>query len=46
MVQERRPPTSNLDASYAENYTSTGALKEISNPKNLILSEELRQVVF
>ncbi len=34
------------DAIEAENFESGGALKEISNPENLMLSEELRQIVF
>ncbi|MFQ7389366.1 MAG: RNA polymerase sigma factor RpoE [Escherichia sp.] len=34
------------DANDAENFESGGALKEISNPENLMLSEELRQIVF
>ena len=42
----RRPPSSDIDAIEAENYESGGALKEISNPENLMLSEELRQIVF
>ncbi|NRN29060.1 RNA polymerase sigma factor RpoE [Photorhabdus heterorhabditis] len=44
--QGRRPPSSDLDVSDAENYEVSNALKEISNPENLMLSEELRQVVF
>ncbi len=42
----RRPPSSDVDANEAENFESGGALKEISNPENLMLSEELRQIVF
>ncbi|MBZ3655807.1 sigma-70 family RNA polymerase sigma factor [Salmonella enterica subsp. enterica serovar Senftenberg] len=42
----RRPPSSDVDAIEAENFESGGALKEISNPENLMLSEELRQIVF
>ncbi|MBS9432668.1 RNA polymerase sigma factor RpoE [Photorhabdus hainanensis] len=45
-AQGRRPPSSDLDASDAENYEISNGLKEISNPENLMLSEELRQVVF
>lgn len=41
----RRPPSSDVDANDAENYENAGALKEISNPENLMLSEELRQIV-
>ena len=46
VAQDRRPPASDLEASDAENFESAGALKEISNPENLMLSEELRKVVF
>lgn len=46
VAQGRRPPVSDVDANDAENFESGGALKEISNPENLMLSEELRQIVF
>jgi RNA polymerase sigma-70 factor (ECF subfamily) len=46
VAQGRRPPASDVDAIDAENFESGGALKEISNPENLMLSEELRQIVF
>ncbi|GAA0327818.1 RNA polymerase sigma factor RpoE [Morganella psychrotolerans] len=46
VAQGRRPPSSDVDASDAENFEASGALKEISNPENLMLSEELRAVVF
>ncbi len=45
-AQGRRPPSSDIEASEAENFENAGVLKEISNPENLMLSEELRQVVF
>lgn len=44
--QGRRPPSSDIDAGEAENFESAGALKEISNPENLMLSEELKRIVF
>lgn len=44
--QSRRPPASDVDAEDAEFYENGSALKEISNPENLTLSEELKQVVF
>ncbi|MFB6421856.1 MAG: RNA polymerase sigma factor RpoE [Candidatus Malihini olakiniferum] len=44
--QGRRPPSSDVDASETENYETAGALKEISNPENLMLSEELKSIVF
>lgn len=46
VAQGRRPPSSDVDANEAENFESGSALKEISNPENLMLSEELRQIVF
>lgn len=46
VAQGRRPPSTDIDAEDAENFESAGALKEISNPENLLLSEELRHVVF
>ncbi|WP_086983047.1 RNA polymerase sigma factor RpoE [Vibrio aphrogenes] len=46
VAQSRRPPASDVDADEAEYYESGSALKEISNPENLTLSEELKQVVF
>jgi RNA polymerase, sigma-24 subunit, RpoE len=46
VAQGRRPPSSDVDAIDAENFESAGALKEISNPENLMLSEELKQIVF
>lgn len=46
VAQDRRPPASDLEASDAENFESAGALKEISNPENLMLSDELKKVVF
>ncbi|MDR5615990.1 RNA polymerase sigma factor RpoE [Arsenophonus sp.] len=44
--QGRRPPSNDLDVVNAENFEAPNALKEISNPENLMLSEELRKVVF
>lgn len=46
VTQGRRPPSNDLDASDVENFETSNALKEISNPENLMLSEELRRVVF
>ncbi len=44
--QSRRPPATDVDAEEAEYYESGSALKEISNPENLKLSEELKRAVF
>ncbi|MBA5763865.1 RNA polymerase sigma factor RpoE [Vibrio sp. 404] len=46
VAQNRRPPTQDVDAEDAEYYENGSALKEISNPENLTLSKELKQVVF
>lgn len=46
VAQRRRPPSSDVDTNDTGNHESINALKEISNPENLMLSEELRQVVF
>ncbi len=46
VAQSRRPPASDVDAEEAEYYESSSALKEISNPENLTLSNELKRVVF
>nr|AIK26831.1 RNA polymerase sigma factor E [Proteus mirabilis] len=46
VAQGRRPPSNDLDASDVENFETSNALKEISNPENLMLSEELQRVVF
>lgn len=46
VAQGRRPPSNDLDAGDVENFESPNALKEISNPENLMLSDELRKVVF
>lgn len=46
IAQGRRPPVSDIDASEAENFENAGGLKEISNPENLMLSEELKKIVF
>ena len=46
VAQGRRPPATDVDAEDAEYYETGNALKEISNPENLALSKELKQVVF
>ncbi|PMM42976.1 RNA polymerase sigma factor RpoE [Vibrio splendidus] len=46
VAQSRRPPATDVDAEDAEDYETGSALKEISNPENLTLSNELKQVVF
>lgn len=46
VAQGRRPPASDIDVGDAENYENGSALKEISNPENLMLSNELKEIVF
>lgn len=46
IAQGRRPPVSDIEASEAENFENATGLKEISNPENLLLSEELKKIVF
>ena len=46
VAQGRRPPSSDVDAGDAENFENASALKEISNPENLMLSDELKRIVF
>ncbi|MGV3347045.1 RNA polymerase sigma factor RpoE [Enterobacteriaceae bacterium LUAb1] len=46
VAQGRRPPSSDVDTSNAESFENTNALKEMSNPENLMLSDELKQIVF
>ncbi len=46
VAQGRRPPASDIDAEDAEYYESGSALKEISNPENIMLSDEIKRVVF
>ncbi len=46
VAQGRRPPANDIDVDNAEYIENRGALKEISNPENLLLSEQLKQIVF
>ncbi|WP_127958875.1 RNA polymerase sigma factor RpoE [Serratia microhaemolytica] len=46
VAQGRRPPSSDIDANDAESHETATNLKEIANPENLMLSEELSQIVF
>lgn len=42
----RKPPSSDVDAEDAESYEGSDALKVGDSPEKLLLSEEIRQVVF
>jgi RNA polymerase sigma-70 factor (ECF subfamily) len=42
----RKPPASDVDAVEAENFELGSNLREITNPENLTLSNELKQHIF
>ncbi len=42
----RKPPSSDVDAEEAESYEGSDALKVGDSPEKLLLTEEIRQVVF
>jgi RNA polymerase sigma factor RpoE len=44
--QGRRPPSSDIDAGEAEGYEGAESLRDINNPESLILSDEVKKVVF
>ncbi|MGP1946968.1 MAG: RNA polymerase sigma factor RpoE [Arsenophonus sp. NC-PG7-MAG3] len=44
--QGRQPPSNDFNMLNTENLEASNSLKEISNPENLMFSEELRKVVF
>ncbi|ASX26477.1 RNA polymerase sigma factor RpoE [Candidatus Williamhamiltonella defendens] len=46
IAQGRHPPDNDVDADDIKNDENITALKEISNPESLLLSEELRQAIF
>ncbi|MGP1930323.1 MAG: RNA polymerase sigma factor RpoE [Arsenophonus sp. ER-QC15-MAG3] len=46
IFQGRRPLSNYINVVNIENFETFNVLKEISNPENLILSEELRKVIF
>lgn len=45
-AQGRRPPNEDILAEDAENYDAGGSLRDIESPENLMLSDELKKVVF
>lgn len=45
-AQGRRPPAFDIDASEAENYEGADTLRDIDNPESLVLSNEIKQVIF
>ncbi|MWP60871.1 RNA polymerase sigma factor RpoE [Gilliamella sp. Pas-s25] len=44
--QGRRPPLSDIDASEAESYEGADSLRNLDNPENLALSDEVKKTVF
>ncbi len=42
---DRRPPTSDIDASEAEQYDGAAALKETDTPERLLLREEMERTI-
>lgn len=45
-AQGRRPPNSDIDATEAENYNYADALRDVNNPEDQLLSDEMRRVIF
>lgn len=46
-AQGRRPPSSDIDVNDSQqNYENSSFLQEIENPENLMLSKEIKQVIF
>ncbi|MCT6875301.1 RNA polymerase sigma factor RpoE [Frischella perrara] len=46
IAQGRRPPTSDIDAVEAESYDGADLLHDIDNPESIVLSNEIKRVVF
>jgi RNA polymerase sigma-70 factor (ECF subfamily) len=46
VAKGRRPPGSDVDAGEAETYSSADSLREHASPERLILSQELKQILF
>lgn len=46
IAQGRRPPASDIDVLEAETYESGDLLRDVDNPENLMLSNEMKQVIF
>jgi RNA polymerase sigma-70 factor (ECF subfamily) len=45
-AQGRKPPSTDVDAEDAEFYEGNSALKEDASPESLLLSEEVKKVIF
>lgn len=46
VAKGRRPPGSDVDANEAESYSNADSLREHASPERLILSQELKQILF
>ena len=46
IAQGRRLPSNDIDADDAENFENASALKEVANPENMVLTEELKSIIF
>lgn len=46
VAKKRRPPSSDIDASDAEQYTTDSRLKEQGTPENELMREEIRSTVY
>lgn len=46
IAQGRRPPAFDIDVLEAETYESGDLLRDVDNPENLMLSNEMKQVIF
>lgn len=46
VAQGRRPPANDVDADEAEFYDGADALREVDSPERMLLSEEIKKVVF
>lgn len=46
VAQKRKPPANDVDAEEAEFYDGAHALKVSTTPENLLLSEEVKKVIF
>ncbi|WP_199609579.1 RNA polymerase sigma factor RpoE [Flocculibacter collagenilyticus] len=46
VAQGRKPPSSDIDADEAEVYDGASALRENASPESLVLTDEIKRVVF
>ena len=46
VARGRRPPGTDVEASEAETYSNVDALKEHASPERMVLSQELKQILF